>query len=128
VTGKVVFRAGLLVPMPFAPSFAASMAGVPANRLTATLVVGLPAFGFVFAVNSSVISSVHSCLNLAFCDASHLSWHVGFYHMSAVAGRLIGMLLSGLSFQFGGLPLCIATAGMMAALNWWTIARLRPAG
>ena len=43
---------------------------------------------------------------------------VGFYYMSNAAGRLIGTLLSGVSFQLGGLPLCLATAGAMAGLSW----------
>jgi hypothetical protein len=47
--------------------------------------------------------------------------------MANAAGRLIGTLLSGLSFQLGGLPLCLATAGVMAALSWRAAQRLRSA-
>ena len=50
---------------------------------------------------------------------------VGFYYMANAAGRLIGTLLSGLSYQFGGLPLCLATAGVMAALAWAATRRIK---
>jgi hypothetical protein len=38
--------------------------------------------------------------------------------MSNAAGRLIGTLLSGLSFQVGGLALCLATAAALAGASW----------
>ncbi len=44
--------------------------------------------------------------------------------MSNAAGRLLGTLLSGVSYQLGGLPLCLATAGIMAALSWRAARRL----
>ena len=80
-------------------------------------------FGFVFAVNSSV----HSYLILAFGSAERITRDVGFYYMANAAGRLIGTLLSGLSFQAGGLPLCLATAGAMALASWLAARRLRSA-
>ncbi len=58
---KAVAWAGLLVPIPFLLSLAAWVFGGPSSGLTATLIVGLLLFGFVFAVNSSV----HSYLILA---------------------------------------------------------------
>lgn len=118
---KAILWAGLLVPIPFALAAAAFWGGAPSPVLTGTLIAGLLAFGFVFAVNSSV----HSYLILAFGDARRITRDVGFYYMANAAGRLIGTLLSGLSYQFGGLPLCLATAGIMAALSWWAVARLR---
>jgi len=39
--------------------------------------------------------------------------------LSNAAGRLLGTLLSGLSYQFGGLALCLATAAMMVTASWW---------
>ena len=72
-------------------------------------------------------SSVQSYLILAFGEASRITRDVGFYYMSNVAGRLLGTLLSGLSYQWGGLPLCLATAGVMAALSWLAALRLRDA-
>ena len=86
----------------------------PPPWLTATLVAGLLLFGFVFAVNSSV----HSYLILAFGSADRITRDVGFYYMANAAGRLMGTLLSGLSYQIGGLPLCLATAGVMAGASW----------
>jgi hypothetical protein len=122
IVGRAILWAGLLVPIPFALAGAALWAGAPSPGLTVTLIAGLLAFGFVFAVNSSV----HSYLILAFGDAGRITRDVGFYYMANAAGRLIGTLLSGLSFQLGGLPLCLATAGIMAALSWWAIRRLGP--
>ena len=40
------------------------------------------------------------------------------YCIADAGSRLIGTLLSGLSYQIGGLPLCLATAGLMAAASW----------
>jgi MFS family permease len=120
-TRKAILWAGLLVPIPFALAAAALVAGGPAPWLTVTLVFGLLLFGFVFAINSSV----HSYLILAFGSAERITRDVGFYYMANAAGRLIGTLLSGLSYQVGGLPLCLATAGVMALLSWWAAARLR---
>lgn len=95
--------------------------GDPAVWLTATLVAGLLVFGAVFAVNSSL----HSYLILAFSQADRVTMDVGFYYMSNAAGRLIGTLLSGLSYQVGGLSLCLATAAAMSALSWLCAGWLR---
>ncbi|MBD3786914.1 MAG: organoarsenical effux MFS transporter ArsJ [Sphingomonadales bacterium] len=119
-TRKAIAWAGALVPIPFALALAAALAGGPAPWLTAVLVAGLLLFGFVFAINSSV----HSYLILAFGSAERITRDVGFYYMANAAGRLIGTLLSGLSYQIGGLPLCLATAGAMAAASWLAARRL----
>ncbi|MBL9049087.1 MAG: organoarsenical effux MFS transporter ArsJ [Tabrizicola sp.] len=121
-TAKAIRWAALLTPIPFALALAAWAAGEPSPALTATLIVGLLAFGFTFAINSAV----HSYLILAFGEAQRITRDVGFYYMANAAGRLIGTLLSGLSYQFGGLPLCLATAGVMALLSWLAIRRLQP--
>ncbi|MBE0555438.1 MAG: organoarsenical effux MFS transporter ArsJ [Rhodobacteraceae bacterium] len=114
ITSKAVFWSGLLVPIPFLLAGAAWAAGEPAFWLTVTLTLGLLVFGFIFAINSSV----HSYLILAFGSAERITRDVGFYYMANAAGRLIGTLLSGLSYQIGGLPLCLATAGIMALASW----------
>ena len=49
---------------------------------------------------------------------------VGFYYMSNAAGRLLGTLLSGISYQLGGLVLCLATAAVMAGASWLSARRL----
>ena len=119
-TRQAVVWAGRLVPIPFALALAALVAGGPAPWLTATLIAGLLLFGFVFAVNSSV----HSYLILAFGAADRITRDVGFYYMANAAGRLVGTLLSGLSYQIGGLPLCLATVGAMALASWLAVRRL----
>ena len=96
-------------------------AGAPSTWLTATLVAGLLVFGGVFAVNSSL----HSYLILAFSQAERVTMDVGFYYMSNAAGRLTGTLLSGLSYQLGGLPLCLGTAAAMCAASWLCAGWLR---
>lgn len=117
---RAVTWAGALVPIPFALALAAWVAGGPTEWLTVTVILGLLAFGFVFAVNSSV----HSYLILAFGSAERITRDVGFYYMANAAGRLTGTLLSGLSYQVGGLPLCLATAGVMAGASWLSARRL----
>jgi MFS family permease len=123
VVDRAIRWAGLLVPIPFALAALAWVAGEPSGWLTATLIAGLLLFGVVFAVNSSV----HSYLILAFGEASRITRDVGFYYMANAAGRLVGTLLSGLSYQTGGLVLCLATAGAMAGLSWILALRLRSA-
>ena len=49
---------------------------------------------------------------------------VGFYYMANAAGRLIGTVLSGVTYQVGGLPLCLGTAAAMIALSWVSIGRI----
>lgn len=120
VTRDAIRWAGLLVPIPFALALAVLVAGDPAPWLTGLLVLGLLGFGYVFAINSSV----HSYLILAFGQAERITRDVGFYYMANAAGRLMGTLLSGISYQLGGLPLCLATAGVMAAASWWAVRRL----
>lgn len=47
------------------------------------------------------------------------------HDMARAAGRLIGTLPSGLSYQIGGLTLCLATACLMALAIWLAARRLR---
>jgi hypothetical protein len=86
-----------------------------------TLILGILLYGFVFAFNSSV----HSCLILAFGSAERITRDVGFHYMDNAAGRLIGTLLSGLRYQVGNLPICLAMAGMMAFASWLAARRQR---
>ncbi|MDO3380190.1 organoarsenical effux MFS transporter ArsJ [Geoalkalibacter halelectricus] len=88
-----------------------------------TVVAGLALFGVLFAVNSSV----HSYLILAYSEADHASLNVGFYYMANAAGRLVGTLLSGLVFQFGGLVACLwVSAGFVVLAG--AISLLLPRG
>jgi hypothetical protein len=109
----------LIVP-PALLALLTALAGAPAPWLTATLIAGLLLFGGLFAVNSAL----HSYLILAFTSDSRVTMDVGFYYMSNAAGRLVGTLLSGASYQLGGLPLCLATAALMVALSAVGAARL----
>ncbi len=111
---------GALTLIPAGLAAAVWAGGAPQDWLTVVLVVGLLAFGAVFAINSSL----HSYLILAFTSAERVTMDVGFYYMSNAAGRLLGTLLSGLSYQFGGLPLCLGTAAVMAVLSWLCAGRL----
>ncbi len=77
-----------------------------------TIVAGLAAFGVVFAINSSV----HSYLILAFTDADKVALNVGFYYMANAGGRLVGSLLSGLSYQLWGITGCLLTAAALMLL------------
>lgn len=120
ITAQAIRWAGYLVPIPFALALAAWLSAGPAVWLTALIVVGLLVFGFVFAINSSV----HSYLILAFGSAERITRDVGFYYMANAAGRLLGTALSGLSYQLGGLALCLATAGVMALASWLAARRL----
>lgn len=113
-----------VVALGFVPAVLAALvwwAGAPAPWLTVALIVGLLVFGAIFAVNSSL----HSYLILAFTQEDRVTLDVGFYYMANAAGRLVGTVLSGLSYQFGGLALCLATAAVMVALSALGAARLR---
>jgi len=94
----------------------------PSATLTLTIVVGLLIFGAIFAVNSAL----HSYLILSFTEAKRVTMDVGFYYMANAAGRLVGTLLSGFTYQIGGLALCLATAAVMLALSAFGTAQLRP--
>jgi MFS family permease len=70
---------------------------------TAVLVIGLIAFGVVFAMNSAV----HSYLILAYSENDRAAMNVGFYYMANAGGRLAGTILSGLLYQWNGLTACL---------------------
>ena len=89
---------------------------------TELLITGLMLFAAVFALNSAL----HSYLILAFSKNERVTMDVGFYYMANAAGRLLGTLLSGLSFSMGGLTLCLATATAFTAISAWAAGKLRP--
>ncbi|WP_273282314.1 organoarsenical effux MFS transporter ArsJ [Pseudooceanicola atlanticus] len=112
--------AAALFIVPAALTLAVWLAPGPETWLTVTLVAGLLAFGAIFAVNSSL----HSYLILAFTRSERVTMDVGFYYMANAGGRLIGTLLSGLTYQIGGLALVLGTAAVMVALAALTSGRL----
>jgi MFS family permease len=84
------------------------------------VVVGLAAFGVVFAMNSSI----HSYMILAYTEAEDVSLNVGFYYMANAAGRLVGTLLSGALFLVGGLQACLWASCLLVALAFLSGTRL----
>jgi hypothetical protein len=84
------------------------------------IVVGLAAFGVVFAMNSSI----HSYMVLAYTDAESVSLNVGFYYMANAAGRLTGTLLSGALFLAGGMQACLWMSCALVALAFAISTRL----
>lgn len=78
------------------------------------VVGGLGLFGVVFAINSSL----HSFLILAFSDTEKIALNVGFYYMANAVGRLVGTLLSGLTYYlYKDLSVClwVSAAFVLAA-------------
>ena len=81
---------------------------------TLSIVIGLIAFGVVFALNSAL----HSFLILAYSDQDKVALNVGFYYMANAGGRLAGTVLSGWVYQNQGLTGCL----------WWSVAFVVIAG
>jgi len=93
-----------------------------ATTLNATVVViALLLFGAIFAVNSSL----HSYLILEFSTGSRVTMDVGFYYMANASGRLVGTLLSGISYQMGGVSACLCIAAFLLALSAIAAGRLK---
>jgi len=78
------------------------------------VVFGLLVFGFVFAINSAV----HSYLILAYTPVDDAALNVGFYYMANAGGRLVGTMLSGLAFQYGGLEACLGASVIFLSAAW----------
>jgi MFS family permease len=104
---------GLSREVPAARFWGAALAVIPVAialmlakgtwRPDMVVVVGLAVFGFAFAV----ISSLHSYLILAYAGSEKAAEDVGYYYAANAAGRLMGILLSGILTQYGGLPACL---------------------
>jgi predicted MFS family arabinose efflux permease len=84
------------------------------------VVVGLGAFGLVFAMNSSI----HSYMVLAYTDGESVSLNVGFYYMANAAGRLLGTVLSGALFVIGGIQACLWVSSVLVGAAWLVSNRL----
>ncbi|AGI68251.1 hypothetical protein OAN307_c26670 [Octadecabacter antarcticus 307] len=121
ILGQAKRWVGLLIIVPALLAGLVWIVPEPSTSLTITIVLGLLVFGGIFAVNSAL----HSFLILSFTDAKRVTMDVGFYYMSNAAGRLIGTVLSGFTYQMGGLPLCLSTAGVMISLSWIGVSQLR---
>nr|WP_174839529.1 organoarsenical effux MFS transporter ArsJ [Ruegeria lacuscaerulensis] len=112
--------AAALFCVPSVLTVAVLISDEPQTWLTITLVLGLLVFGALFAVNSAL----HSYLILAFAKSERVTMDVGFYYMANATGRLLGTVLSGLTYQIGGLPLVLGTAAVMVALAAITSGKL----
>ncbi|MEM7142508.1 MAG: organoarsenical effux MFS transporter ArsJ [Actinomycetota bacterium] len=91
--------------------------------VTTTVVGGLIIFGVVFAMNSSL----HSYLILAYSDGDDVSMDVGFYYSANATGRLVGTLLSGALYLWGGLDAALWGSAGFVALTWLLTLRLSDA-
>ena len=112
---------GLLIVVPLLLAALVWLVSEPSRTLTSVIVLGLLVFGGIFAVNSSL----HSFLILSFTDAKRVTMDVGFYYMSNAAGRLLGTVLSGFTYQVGGLPMCLCAATVMIGLSWIGTSQLK---
>ncbi len=85
-----------------APAGLAILLATSVDR-TAVVIVGLGAFGIIFALNSAV----HSYLILFYAESGRAAMNVGFYYMANAAGRLAGTVLSGALYEWRGLTACL---------------------
>ena len=102
----------ILAAVPIALT-ALTLTGTPQTlEFAIIMAAGLIVFGVIFAVNSSL----HSYLILVLSSAERVTLDVGFYYMANAGGRLLGTLLSGLTYQWGGLPLMLGAASLMVMI------------
>jgi len=95
--------------------------GVALDLAVSVVVVGgLIVFGVVFAVNSSL----HSYLVLAYSRGDDVSLDVGFYYSANASGRLVGTLLSGVLYMWGGLDAALWGSATFVATTWLLTLRL----
>ncbi|MFM2080617.1 MAG: hypothetical protein RLZZ219_1299 [Cyanobacteriota bacterium] len=117
--GAVSFWASVLAAVP--ALIALGLARQVAHPGTA-VVLGLAAFGVVFAINSAI----HSAMVLLYSDGEGVSLNVGFYYMANAGGRLLGTLLSGWLYLQGGLQACLWCSSLLVVLSWLSSLRLPP--
>ncbi|MDP2296783.1 MAG: organoarsenical effux MFS transporter ArsJ [Pseudolabrys sp.] len=104
--------AGLLAAVPIVLVIVMQMPGL--WRPDIVLVCGLALFGLPFAVNSSL----HSYLILAYAGSEKAAEDVGFYYAANATGRLMGIVLSGLLYQMGGMTACLIGSATMLTICW----------
>ena len=100
----------LLAAIPIVLAIAMQVSGL--WRPDLILVAGLALFGLPFAVNSSL----HSYLILAYAGSEKAAEDVGFYYAANAAGRLAGILLSGMLYQVGGITACLVGSAAMLVI------------
>jgi predicted MFS family arabinose efflux permease len=104
--------AGLLTAVPIVLAIVMQMPAL--WRPDIILVCGLALFGLPFAVNSSL----HSYLILAYAGSEKAAEDVGFYYAANATGRLMGIVLSGLLYQIGGMTACLIGSAAMLTVCW----------
>jgi MFS family permease len=119
-------RTTALLLVPLLGTTAALWAGLAAGPV---LVLGLCAFGAVFAVTSSL----HSWLVLAIAHGDDVVERVGFYYAANSAGRLLGTVLSGTLFAVlpaasDGLVACLLAALVLTVLATLATTRVQATG
>jgi predicted MFS family arabinose efflux permease len=102
----------ILVTLPLALAAILMMPNVPRPDLI--IAAGLAVFGLPFAVNSSL----HSYLILAYAGSEKAAEDVGFYYAANATGRLVGIMLSGILYQAGGMTACLLGSAAMLAACW----------
>ena len=139
VAPRVVRRSvdGLSLEVPAARHWSLALVAIPVvlavalqfaqvERPDLIVAFGLALFGLAFAINSSL----HSYLILAYAGSEKAAEDVGFYYAANASGRLMGTLLSGLLYQFGGMVGCLFGSAIMLVLCWLLTLMLptRPSG
>ena len=104
--------AALLVAVPLVLAFLLLKGDVARPDLW--VAAGLALFGLPFAVSSSL----HSYLILAYAGSKKAAEDVGFYYAANATGRLMGILLSGLLYQVGGMLACLLGSSIMLTCCW----------
>ncbi len=110
----------LLAAIPIVLAMLTAFSGLVRPDLV--IVMGLAVFALPFAVNSSL----HSYLILAYAGSEKAAEDVGFYYAANAAGRLFGIVLSGLLYQWGGITACLIGSAVMLVISW-AISFLLPA-
>ncbi len=87
---------------------------------TVAIVGGLIVFGAVFAINSSL----HSYMILAYSQGDNVSLDVGFYYSANACGRLVGTMLSGALYLWGGLDAALWGSTAFVVATWVLTLRL----
>ncbi|MEP5152697.1 organoarsenical effux MFS transporter ArsJ [Planktotalea sp.] len=111
---------GLAFVLALVPLILSGFIVADVSSLTPILIFGLLTFGALFALNSAL----HSYLILRFTTAERVTMDVGFYYMANATGRLVGTVLSGLSYQIGGLAFCLFCAACMLIISALVARRL----
>jgi hypothetical protein len=117
--GAVTFWTGVLTAIPALMAIALWRQSAQAGLV---VVAGLAVFGVVFAMTSSI----HSYLVLAYSEREAVSLNVGFYYMANAGGRLVGTLLSGAVFLYGGMQACLWISCLLVVLALAMSLRLPP--